>query len=346
MSTSGPSPSHTGTSAPLGGAVSTSVGLTPGIRVRGLWKAYSRRSAVEDVSFDVQRGVTALLGPNGAGKTTIIRCIAGLQSWNRGTIEIDGVDALASPRGARARLGYMPERVAFPPEMRVKPYLEHVARMKGIPRAERPEAVATAIERVDLGDVSGRVISNLSKGFRQRVGLAQATLGDPAVLVLDEPLSGVDPIHVWEFRDVLWDYGREHSVMLSTHILPEARVLCDHVVVIARKQVAFDGSLVEAELDTSVTRRWRLGVAGAAPADVHAAVVAAGGSVLHESASGTAVSLVIDAPNPDVVDRIVRACIDKQWRLAHVEPMTDMLEAAFEKAGIKKEELVEQIGAK
>jgi len=314
--------------------------------VDGLWKSYSRRSAVENVSFEVNRGVTALLGPNGAGKTTIIRCIVGLHNWERGTIAVDGIDALADPRGARSRLGYMPERVAFPPEMRVRPYLEYVARMKSVPHAQRAEAVATAIERLDLGGVTQRVINNLSKGFRQRVGLAQATLGDPPVLILDEPLSGVDPVHVWEFRDVLWEYGRHHSVMLSTHILPEARVLCDRVLVIARKQVAFDGSLVEAELDTSVTRRWRLGVSGGTAADVTAAVQSAGGSVLHESSSGLAVNLVVDAPRPEVVDAIVRACLEKNWRLAHVEPMTDLLEAAFEKAGIKREDVPEQVNAR
>jgi ABC-2 type transport system ATP-binding protein len=313
----------------------------PAIAVQGLWKAYAKRSAVEDVTFEVHDGVTALLGPNGAGKTTIIRCIVGLQAWNRGTIVIDGVDALADPRGARRRVGYMPERVAFPSETKVRSYLEHVARMKGLPRAQRAGAVDTAMGRLDLGGVADRIVNNLSKGFRQRVGLAQATLGDPPVLVLDEPLSGVDPVHVWEFRDVLWEYGREHAVLLSTHILPEARVLCDRVLVIARKRVAFEGSIVEAELDTAVTRRWRIGVSGGEPADVAAVVKEVGGAVLHESSSGLAVNLVIDAPRPAVVDSLVRAMLERRWRLSHVEPMTDLLEAAFEKAGITKADVAE-----
>jgi ABC-2 type transport system ATP-binding protein len=305
-----------------------------GISVRNLTKAYSKRIAVEDVSFDLTTGVTALLGPNGAGKTTIIRCAVGLQSWNSGTISVGGVDALSDPRGARRRIGYMPERVAFPPEMRVRAFLEHAARMKRVPRNERREAVDTAITRMDLGAVAHRIVANLSKGFRQRVGLAQATLGDPPVLILDEPLSGVDPVHVWEFRDVLWEYGREHTVLLSTHILPEARVLCDRVIVIAGHRVAFDGSLVEAELDSSVTRRWRIGVSGGRAQEVTGLVDDLGGSVLHQSESGLAVNLVIDAPKSDIIDAFVRRALEHGWRVAHFEPMTDMIEAAFAKAGV------------
>jgi ABC-2 type transport system ATP-binding protein len=305
-----------------------------GVSVRSLSKSYGNRSAVTDISFEVGHGVTALLGPNGAGKTTIIRCIVGLHSWNQGTIEVGGVDALADPRAARGKVGYMPERVAFPSEMRVGAYLEFAARMKKVPRRQRAEAVSTAIARLDLDGVADRIISNLSKGFRQRVGLAQAVLGDPPVLILDEPLAGVDPVHLWELRDVLWDYGRDHTVMLSTHILPEARVLCDRVIVIAGKRVAFDGTLVDAELNTSVTRRWRVGVAGGSLDEVIRAVTQSGGSVVHQSASGLAVNLVIDAAHPDVIDSLARVCLGNGWRIAHLEPMTDLIEVAFRKAGI------------
>jgi ABC-2 type transport system ATP-binding protein len=258
-----------------------------------------------------------------------MRCLLGIHSWNRGTVSIAVVDVLATPRRARRLVGYMPERVAFPPEMRVREYLEHVARLKGIERPERADTVDAALLRTDLTGVAQRIICNLSKGYRQRVGLAQAMIGDPPLLVLDEPLAGVDPVHVWDFRDVLWDYGRRHTVVLSTHVLPEARLLCDRVLVIAGGRVAFDGSLVDAELSSAVTRRWRIGVAGGHPEDVASVIGAAGAVVLHKTATGAGVNLVIDAPDAGTVDAVVRGVLARDWRLAHVEPMTDLIDAVL-----------------
>ena len=308
-----------------------------GLDISSLSKSYSGRPAVTDVSFALGKGVTALLGPNGAGKSTIMRCVVGLQSWDSGSIAVGGVDVLANPRAARAMLGYMPERVAFPGEMRVRAYLDYVARMKGVARANRADTVDTAMSRLDLNSVATRVIGNLSKGYRQRVGLAQATLGDPPVLVLDEPLAGVDPLHVWEFRDVLWEYSRDRTVVLSTHILPEARVLCDRVIVIAKGRIAFDGSLVEAELSSSVTRRWRVGIAGGDEKAVLAAVRESGASVVHSTTAPGGMNLVIDAGRAGVVDALVRRVLAENWKLAHVEPMTDLIQVAFEEAGLTSE---------
>jgi ABC-2 type transport system ATP-binding protein len=299
------------------------------ISVRSLSKSYGNRRVVVDVSFDVGTGVTALLGPNGAGKTTILRCLTGLLPWNQGTIEIDGVDVLSNPLAARRRIGYLPERVAFPPELRVRSYLDYVARSKGVARGLRRAEVDRALERTDLTAVADRLVNNLSKGFRQRVGLAQATIGEPPVLVLDEPLAGVDPLHVWDFRDVLWEYGRDHAVVLSTHVLPEARVLSDRVLVVVGGRVAFDGSLVDAELSSVVTSRWRLGVAGGSPEAVDALLARAGVTVIHRTESGSSVNLVIDAAAAGSIDAVVHGVVAAGWRLAHVEPMTDLIEAAL-----------------
>ncbi len=204
--------------------------------------------------------------------------------------------------------------------------------MKAIPRRDRAAAVEAALARTDLGGVADRLVSNLSKGFRQRVGLAQATIGDPPLLVLDEPLAGVDPVHVWEFRDVLWEYGRAHTVVLSTHVLPEARVLCDRVLVIAGGHVAFDGSLVEAELSSAVTRRWRVGIAGGPPDEVVELVAEVGATLLHQTASGNGINLVIDASRSGVIDSLVRRVLANDWQIAHLEPMTDLIEAALVEA--------------
>ena len=302
--------------------------------VSGLEKSYGRRPAVRGVSFTLGCGVTALLGPNGSGKSSILRCLAGIQDWDRGSVAIDGQDVRDSPRRARALVGYMPERVAFPPEMRVRRYLHHAACMKGVPRPRRKSEVAGAMARADLEHVADRVINNLSKGYRQRVGLAQAILGDPPFLVLDEPMAGLDPINAWDVRDTLWDYGRSHAVLLSTHVLPEARVLSQQVLVLAQGQLLFDGSVVEAELSGSITRRWRVGVSGTTEAELHRAVRAAGARVVHTATNGPATSLVIDAEAPAMVDDLARAILARGWRLAHLEPMTDLIDAAFREAGL------------
>ncbi len=305
------------------------------LEVRDLNKSYGSRLAVSGVSFGLTNGVTALVGPNGAGKTTIIRCIVGILDWNDGEISVDGRDVRTRPRAARARIGYMPERVAFPPEMRVRSYLDYAARLKGVKRPDRNAVVEQALNRVDLEHVADRVINNLSKGYRQRVGLAQALVGDPAVVVLDEPTAGLDPLTVWDVRDVLWEFGKDHVILLATHVLPEARVLCERVLVIAAGNLVFDGSLVDAELTGSVTRRWRLGVSGPDLATITPKVKSAGAKIVHATGSGTSTSLVIDADKAAVVDRLVRAILSEGWSLAHLEPMTDLLDTTLRKAGLK-----------
>lgn len=305
------------------------------LAVDGLKKSYGKREAVKGVSFALTDGVTGLLGPNGAGKSTIIKCVTGILDWDAGDITVDGVDAGNRPRAARARIGYMPERASFPPEMSVRAYLQYAARMKGVGRRDVDEAVATVLGQIDLEHMAERVIGNLSKGYRQRVGMAQAVIGGPPVLILDEPMAGLDPLNVWDIRDVLWEYGREHLVLFSTHVLPEARVLCERIMVIAAGELAFDGSLVDAELTGSVTRRWRLGVSGPHPDRLRVVVEGAGAEVLHSTSNGTSTSLVIDAPSPAVVNDLARAVLGEGWSLAHLEPMTDLIDKAFRQAGLR-----------
>jgi ABC-2 type transport system ATP-binding protein len=305
------------------------------LAVSDLTKSYGKRPAVRGVSFELADGVTALLGPNGAGKSTIIRCLTGIMDWDSGDIVVDGVDAGRDPRGARARIGYMPERASFPPEMTVRAYLDYAARMKKVPRRERAGAVADVLARIDLVHVASRAVGNLSKGYRQRVGIAQAVIGEPSVLILDEPMAGLDPLNLWDIRDVLWEYGRDHTVLLSTHVLPEARVLCERILVIASGQLVFDGSLVDAELTGSVTRRWRMGIRGPDPLSLRATIEAAGASVIHETTNGSSTSLVLDAGSPAVVDTLARMVLAEGWSLAHLEPMTDLIDSAFREAGLR-----------
>ena len=215
------------------------------LSVAHLTKSYGTRPAVRDVSFEAGSGVTGILGPNGAGKSTLLRCLAGLTAWDAGEVSVAGVDPARHPAEARRQIGFMPERVAFPLEMRVVRYLRFVAEMKGIPRRSRTEAVDAALGRARLDGSASRILGNLSKGYRQRVGLAQALLGEPAVLILDEPSAGLDPLNVMEFRTVIRDAARDRTVLVSTHMLPEAQLLCDRVVVMSGGVVVHHGETAE-----------------------------------------------------------------------------------------------------
>jgi ABC-2 type transport system ATP-binding protein len=215
------------------------------LSVAHLTKSYGTRPAVRDVTFEAGCGVTGILGPNGAGKSTLLRCLAGLSGWDAGDVRIGGVDPARKPAEARRMIGYMPERVAFPLEMRVERYLRFVAEMKGIERRSRAAAVELALQGAHLEVSRSRILANLSKGYRQRVGLAQALLGEPPVLVLDEPSAGLDPLNVMEFRAVIRDCAGDRTVLVSTHMLPEARLLCDRVVVMSDGVVVHDGATAD-----------------------------------------------------------------------------------------------------
>ncbi len=310
-----------------------------GLAISNLNKFYGSRAAVSDLSFQISHGVTALLGPNGAGKTTVIRCVVGLTDWNKGTIRLEGIDARRNPREVRARIGFLPERAAFTPDSRVASYLSFAARMKGVSRQHCQKEVGAVIEKLDLGSVAKRLIGNLSKGYRQRVGLAQALIGSPPLLILDEPLAGIDPLHIWDFRDVLTDYAKEHTVLLSTHMIPEARVLCDRVLVMTSGKLVFNGSIIEAELSGSVNRRWRMGVSGPSYDELKATVQTIGASIIYAAHSNRSSNLVIEADSPMVVEKLVRDILDKHWTVAHLEPMTDLFGVALEESGLTRSKL-------
>jgi ABC-2 type transport system ATP-binding protein len=215
------------------------------VSVAHLTKSYGARPAVSDVTFEAGCGVTGILGPNGAGKSTLMRCLAGLAGWDAGAVSVDGVDLARHPAEARRRIGFMPERVAFPLEMRVERYLRFVAEMKGIAARSRRDAVDDVLARAGLAGARSRILANLSKGYRQRVGFAQALLGDPPVLILDEPSAGLDPLHVMEFRAVIRATAADRAVLVSTHMLSEARLLCDRVVVMSDGTVVYDGATAD-----------------------------------------------------------------------------------------------------
>jgi len=216
------------------------------IEVEGLTKDYGTVVAVRDVSFSVGRGeVVGFLGPNGAGKSTTLRILAGFLGATSGKVRVNGHDIAEQSLLARASLGYMPEAAPLYMELRVREYLEFRARLKQVPRANRKHAVDRALERANLRDMSETSIGHLSKGYRQRVGLADALVADPPLLILDEPTAGLDPNQVREVRALIKELSSDHTVLLSTHILSEVEATCQRALVIDRGRLVAQGSLEE-----------------------------------------------------------------------------------------------------
>ena len=212
------------------------------ITVENLTKRYANKTAIDSVSFQVEKGeILGFLGPNGAGKTSTMRVITGFMPASDGTVRVDGFDVFENPLEVRRRIGYLPESPPLYLEMSVTGYLRFVAKIKGVPKEKIAPEVKRVMERVNITDVRDRIIAKLSKGYKQRVGLAQALLNDPPVLILDEPTIGLDPKQIHEVRELIKDLGGNHTVLLSTHILPEVEQTCNRVVIIDRgKIVAVD----------------------------------------------------------------------------------------------------------
>lgn len=222
------------------------------IEVHNLTKYYGTVKALDDVSFTVKRGeIIGFLGPNGAGKTTTMRIICGYLSPTEGTVKVAGYDVIENPTEARQLIGYMPETVPLYNEMTVRSYLHYMAALRGVPKSRRKERVDYVIDGCGLKEVVDDIIGTLSKGYRQRVGIAQALVHDPPVLILDEPTIGLDPIQVIEVRQLIKELGGEHTIVLSTHILPEVSMTCKRVLIIHR------GRIVAEDTPDGLERRLR-----------------------------------------------------------------------------------------
>ena len=208
------------------------------IEVKDLTKKYGNFTAVRDVSFEVEKGeILGFLGPNAAGKTTTMRVLTCFMPATNGTARVAGFDTFKQSLEVRRRVGYLPENVPLYLDMRVRPYLEFIARIKDIPSRERKRAVNRVIELTALESVAHRIIGHCSKGFRQRVGLAQALIHDPEVLILDEPTNGLDPKQINEVREVIKGLAGDHTIILSSHILPEVSKTCERVLIIDRGRI-------------------------------------------------------------------------------------------------------------
>ncbi|MBI3129428.1 MAG: ATP-binding cassette domain-containing protein [Candidatus Tectomicrobia bacterium] len=214
------------------------------IRVEGLTKHYGNVPAIQDISFRVEKGeILGFLGPNGAGKSTTMRILTGFMPPTSGSAWVAEMDVAEHPLEVKRHIGYMPESNPLYLDMTVTAYLHHMAALKGVSGRARGEAVARVVDSCGLGNVASRIIGHLSKGYRQRVGLAQSLVNDPPVLILDEPTSGLDPAQIIEIRNLIRSLKGSRTIVLSTHILPEVSMVCDRVVVIHQGRVAAEGPI-------------------------------------------------------------------------------------------------------
>jgi ABC-2 type transport system ATP-binding protein len=302
------------------------------ISVQHLTKRFGSHVAVADLSFEVGAGeVLGFLGPNGAGKTTTMRMVTGYLPPTRGTVTIDGRDLLQEPIEAKRRIGYLPENPPLYPELTVRQYLTFVAEIKDVPRARRGARVDRAIERANLREVAGKRVSALSKGFKQRVGLAQAIVHEPPVLILDEPTSSLDPKQRVEVRDLIAALRGEHTVILSTHILPEVSQITDRIVIINR------GRVMAIDSAASLSQRLRgreevaIEVAGAAPDDLRGVVAAVPGVTavsVGEGDEGRLIARVESELGVDVRPELARA-VANRFRLLALRSEALSLEDIF-----------------
>ena len=303
------------------------------IKVEGLTKRYARNIAVDNISFEVQKGqVVGFLGPNGAGKTTTMRVLTCFLPPTYGTASVAGFDVQQNPMEVKRRIGYLPEQPPLYPDMEVVEYLDFVGRIKGIASADLPKRINEVMEKCAIGDVQKKLIGKLSKGYRQRVGLAQAILHNPDVLILDEPTSGLDPHQIIETRDLIKGLAGAHTIILSTHILPEVEQICEKVIIIAK------GKLVATDSVENLTSRLRGSETVAV--EVIATDVAGVQSRLEQVAG---VSRVIPKESKDgrlhftveslegrhIRPGLAKAVIDAGWNLNELHGMALSLEAIF-----------------
>jgi ABC-2 type transport system ATP-binding protein len=298
------------------------------IQVDRLSKRFGSFKAVDGLSFEVGQGeIVGLLGPNGAGKTTTMRMLTTYLIPTSGRATLAGHDVLDDPLEVRRRVGYLPENVPLYGEMRVREFLRFRARLKDVPRARQRRAISEVIQRCRLDEVENRIIGQLSRGFRQRVGLAEAMLHDPPILILDEPTAGLDPIQILEVRKLIRELGDRHTILLSTHILPEVEAVCSRVVIIARGRIAVDDQLDNLRRDSAIV------VEARGPAEaIRAAIQTIAGveAVLMTHKDGDYIGIEVRARN----DRDLREAVGLKlasggWPLRQLDLRRSSLEERF-----------------
>lgn len=314
-------------SAPREGGVTE-----PVIRIENLTKCYGALTALDSVNLTVGHGqIVGLLGPNGAGKSTMMNILTGYLSAGTGRVLIDGVDILDDPQGAKRKIGYLPEQPPVYGDMTVDEYLSFVYGLKGctLPKREHLDDIVRAVR---LSDVRSRLIRNLSKGYRQRVGIAQALVGDPPLLIFDEPTVGLDPKQIIEIRNLLRTLGRRHTVILSTHILSEVQAVCERILVIDHGRIIADEVTAELSRAVDESPRYRYRILGPGREVLNAMRSRPGvaRAELLPEREGDAVTLLVDCERGvDVRRSIFSMCASSGWPIVGLQPVGADLEDIF-----------------
>ena len=309
------------------------------IEVEKLGKTYVAEPVVRDLNFFVPEGqVLGFLGPNGAGKTTVMRMLTAFLPPTTGRVVVAGVDLDQDPVNLRRNIGYLPENVPLSPELRVDEYLRFRADVEGVPRGDVAARVDEVVERCLLGDVRRQVIGTLSKGYRQRVGLAGALIHKPPVLILDEPTVGLDPNQIIKVRELIRELGRDHTVLLSTHILPEVEQVCERVFIIDRGRIVADGApdALRTRLVGNPTLAVELKGAGG---DAVEALTALPGVVGVHTAADGGFRLEHNA-DVDAREAVFRLAVEKGWVLLALTPQRATLEDVFVRLTTREDEVV------
>lgn len=290
-----------------------------------LTRKYGGRAAVNDVSFTLNKGeVLGFLGPNGAGKSTTMKMLTGNLAPSNGSVKICGIDMMEHPKDAKALIGYLPEQPPLYRELTVDEFLTIAARLHRVSRQHIKKAVDIAKQRCGLTEMGKRLIENLSKGYQQRVGIAQAIIHNPMVVILDEPTVGLDPIQIRDIRALIKELGGEHSVILSTHILPEVEMVCDRVQIIHKGSLVFNG-------DIDVLKQQRHGnrlLLGLHHAPAHETLLAIPGVERIEAVDGKLLR-IHHTPGAAPADALVQAAVNQNWGLFQINPDQTSLEEVF-----------------
>ena len=302
------------------------------ITVENLTKRFARKTAIESVSFQVEKGeILGFLGPNGAGKTTTMRIITGFMPASDGTVRVDGFDVFENPIDVRRRIGYLPENPPLYVEMTVAGYLRFVAKIKGVPKEKIDDEIKRVMERASITDVQERIIAKLSKGYKQRVGVAQALIGDPPVLILDEPTIGLDPKQIHEVRELIKDLAGNHTVVLSTHILPEVEQTCNRVVIIDRGKIVAVDTPQNLRFQLQGAERVFMEIQGPAPAITSKLKAMPGVIDVHTVGSndGRHRFQIEGELKKDIRSDLARAVVQNGWGLYELQSITMSLEDIF-----------------
>ncbi len=301
------------------------------IQIENLVKKYGANIAVDGLNLEIEGGkVYGFLGPNGAGKSTTMNVITGYIGATSGTVKVNGFDIFKDGKKAKAEVGYLPEQPPLYNEMTVEEYLKFVAELKKIPKAEREEAIKNAVEKTGIEEVFKRLIRNLSKGYKQRVGIAQAIISMPKVIILDEPTVGLDPKQIVEIRELIKSLGEDHTVILSSHLLPEVSEVCDYIYVISQGKLVAEGT--ESELTKNIVKENVLEVTIQGDKDVIETMVNNLASINDFSIDvvDEGVKLVVKTPEDvDVRSELFAICASKGLPIVGMNYQTNSLEDVF-----------------